>query len=271
MSWHVDASLLEPYAAGDIDEARAFSVEAHLMGCESCRFELAQWVAPERLERVWEGVEGRLDPVAAGPVERLLRHLGVPEHAARLLAATPSLRLSWFAAVAAALAFAVGAGYSGSRGLLVFLILAPLVPVAGVGAAYGPRIDPTYEIGVASPMRSFRLLLIRASAVLAASTALSGVAALTLPGLDWSAAAWLLPSLALTASSLALSAMVSPILASAAVAIVWTTAVLVAEKLSTVPLAAFRASGQVALLVVAVVGLVVLAARRESFDTGRPA
>lgn len=134
-----------------------------------------------------------LDGVRPGPMERTLVRLGIADHVARLLAATPSLRLSWFAALAVALGFAVSAAYTGA--VVVFLVVAPLVPLAGVAAAYGPGVDPTYEIGLASPMRSYRLLLIRALAVLTASMGLAGAAALALPTLNWSTAAWLLPSL----------------------------------------------------------------------------
>ena len=47
--------------------------------------------------------------------------------------------------------------------------------------AYGPGIDPTYEIGLAAPMRGLRLLL-RAAAVVRASAVLAAAASLALPG-----------------------------------------------------------------------------------------
>src|SRR3989304_3576368 len=92
------------------------------------------------------------------------------------LAAPPSPRLSWFAAETIALGFAVLAANDAARGahpdlgLLVFLVVAALLPVCGVAGAHGPGVGPTYEVGVASPMRMHRLLLIRAAAVLATST-----------------------------------------------------------------------------------------------------
>jgi hypothetical protein len=98
--------------------------------------------------------------------ERLLVRLGVADHTARLLAATPALRGSWLLAVAVTLAFAVLAAWArpGPDAILAFLCVAPLLPLAGIAVAYGPGIDPTYEIGLAAPLRSFRLLLLGAPA-----------------------------------------------------------------------------------------------------------
>ena len=76
---------------------------------------------------------------------------------------------------------------------MAFLVLAALLPLAGVAAAYGPGIDPSYEIGVAAPMSSFHLILVRASTVLASTAALAALAALTLPRVGWTAAAWIVP------------------------------------------------------------------------------
>ena len=36
-SWHVEGSRLAAYARGDVDDAEAFSVEAHIVGCASCQ------------------------------------------------------------------------------------------------------------------------------------------------------------------------------------------------------------------------------------------
>ena len=69
------------------------------------------------------------------------------------------------------------------RGLALFLVVAPLIPVAGVAAAFGPGLDPTWEITVAAPGGGFRLLLLRAAAVFATTFAMASVASLALPGL----------------------------------------------------------------------------------------
>ncbi|TMK86721.1 MAG: zf-HC2 domain-containing protein [Actinobacteria bacterium] len=269
MSWHGDPALMETYALGILDEVHSSSIEAHLLRCERCREAIARHVGRDRIEGMWAAIEERLDIAPQGMVERLLGRLGMPDHVARLLAATPSLRLSWFGAVAIALAFATVAARAGSVGVLQFLVVAPLIPLAGIAVAYGPRVDPTYEVGLAAPMRSFRLLMIRALAVLITSMALVGIAAIALPHLDWTAAAWLLPSIALSLGNLALSSYWSPQRATVGLVAAWTLAVVLGERFSSVPYAAFRAAPQAAFAMIAVASIVVLARRREAFDTRR--
>lgn len=266
MSWHADAELIERFARGEIDEPQAFSLEAHVLACARCRAALAPHMARERHERVWEAVRERVDAPARTPLEALLVRAGVRDDVARLLAATPSLTLGWLAAVALSLAFAVAAAHAGGRGLQLFLTLAPLLPLSGVAAAYGRGLDPIYEIGLAAPAGGFRLLLVRAVAVFAVTSALAGVAALALPRLDAEAAAWLVPALALSACSLALGTFVAHIVAFAGSAIAWVAAVLFAEAMTADRLAAFHTTGQVTCAVVAAVAVAVIAARRSSFE-----
>ena len=273
-TWHADEELLARYAAGEIDDARAYSLEAHLLTCESCREALAGSADRVELDRMWAEVADALDAPGPGVVERGLLRLGLREHIARLLAATPSLRLSWFAAEAVALAFAVVATNAAQGGrrediaLLLFLVVAALLPVAGVAAAYGPGVDPTYEVGLAAPMRSFRLLLIRAAAVLGTSIVVASVAALALPGLNWTAGAWLLPSLGLTIATLALSTYVRPLVACGAVTFLWMLIAIVATYDRTDRLVVFRGGGQLVFLVVIAVSAWVLAQRRFAFEQG---
>ena len=266
MTWHAPEESLERYASGEASAAEAYSLEAHVIACPGCRAAVAARFPAGPLERVWSDVAARVDSLAPGPVERALRALGAPDHVARLLAATPSLSVSWFAAVGVALAFAVAAARAGQQGRILFLVIAPLVPLAGVAAAYGPGVDPTYEVGLAAPMRSYRLLFIRAVAVASTGIVLAGVAALALPHLDWTAAAWLLPALSLSAASLALSSAWGPLAAFGGVAAAWVMGVVLTEALSSVPFAMFRAPEQVAFLMLTVVCLAATAARREAFD-----
>jgi hypothetical protein len=268
VTWHADRALLARYAGGSIDEARALSIEAHLLRCPECRSRLAGEAPRLTLNVVWEGILSSVEAPAPPLAERALLRAGVPDHVARLLGATRSLRLSWLIAVAIALGFAGAAARLGGE-IALFLIVAPLIPVAGVAAAYGPGVDPTYEVGLAAPMRSFKLLLIRAAAVLVTSTALAGLASLALPRLDWSAAAWLLPSLALTAAGLALSSFTSPGRAFGLVAFVWIASVAAVDLSANASLAAFGPGGQLTFVAVTVLAGVVLFGRREFFDQRR--
>lgn len=269
MSWHADAALLERYARGESGQALAFSIEAHLMKCGGCRALVAESIEPARLARVWSGVLDGIDEPARGPIERTLLRVGVPDHVARLLAATPSLRVSWLLAVATALLFGVAAAHQSSRGFAFFLIVAPLLPLAGVAVAFGPGVDPTYEISLASPMRSLRLLLIRAAAVLATTTPLAAVAGLLLPVVDWRAAGWLLPSLALTITSLALSTIISPVRGSIGLAVAWIAACVGAAWMSSDALAAFRAGPQLVFAIIAVGSGAMLVLRRDMIEMRR--
>jgi hypothetical protein len=264
MTWHADADTLSRYAADELDDARAYSIEAHLLSCANCRGLLAPSADATVLDRAWEGIVETLDAPSPGVVERVLLALGVREHIARLLAATPSLRLSWLVAESLVLGFTVAATSAaegtprGDAALLAYLLIAALLPVAGIAVAYGPGMDPTYEIGRAAPMRSFRLLMIRAAAVLVVSIAIAGLGALALPTSDWSAAAWILPSLALTLATLALSTTMRPVFAAATVAVAWLAiASSVAYRLDD-QLAAFRAGGQLTLVVVMAISLLML-------------
>jgi len=266
MSWHVQSELLERYARGDVDAAQSYSVEAHLPTCPQCCGQIAQLVDGGRLERVWEGVEERLDAPRRGPVEGALMRVGVPGQVARLLGATPALRLSWLLGCALVLGFAVWAASRREEGLALFLAVAPLLPLAGVAAAYGPDVDPTYEIGLAAPMRSFRLLLIRAVAVLASTTVMAAIAAIALPGLQWSAAAWLAPSLGLTLASLALAARVSAPVACGSLAVLWVLVVGAAWRLALEPMIVFGTAGQLTCALVAALAALVLAHNADRFE-----
>ena len=267
MTWHADGPTLELYERGLLDDPRAYSIELHLMACEGCRDRLGSVTDLGRLARVWSGIEAATTAPEPGTVERLLLAAKVPDHSARLLAATPSLRASWFLGVAVALAFCVVAAHAGPGGIVVFLVLAPLLPLAGVAVAYGPGVDPTYEIGLVAPLSSFRLLLIRAVAVLVTTTALVLVASLALAGLGWAAAAWLLPSLALVTAGLALSSVVSPLRAATAVAMAW-LAIVTLGTMSAGPASFFGAGLQTSVLAVAVFSCWLLVARREAFERG---
>ena len=219
-----------------------------------------------------EGEEGTLAvggtpaaPVAVGAVETALMRIGVREHVARLLAATPSLRPSWFAAVALAAGLSVAASNAQTRGLPVFLFLAPLLPIAGVAAAYGPGVDPAYEISRAAPTSSFTLTLWRAAAVLATTTVLTFAAGFGLSAEPWTAAAWVLPSFAVAVASIALGTILEPAAACATVASVWIAGSIVAARMLDAD-SVFRGPAQLAYAALAIAGSVVVVRRRERVE-----
>lgn len=263
---HLTDDLLSAYAAGEpLPPSRKAAVETHLFGCADCRARVAPAVDPARLDAVLTEVVDRIDAPRVGAVERLLTVLGVSPPSARLLAATPSLRLSWLSGVTAALALAVVAAHSGVRGVPFFLALAPVLPVAGVALAFGRRSDPLYEVALAAPYSSYRLLLLRSVAVVTATVLLAVPVAALLPGSPWLAVAWLLPAAALTTLTLAVSHRVDPVIASAGLSTVWVAVALLGVLPGRDPLLATRPVPQLACLLLAVAGAVALATRRGAW------
>jgi hypothetical protein len=271
MSWHIDEATLTRYVSGRASAALAASAEAHLTACSDCRARLAPAVSVDRLAAIWHEVEDRVEVGSLSFFERFLLHVGVREDTARLLAATPSLRSSWLASLSVAIAFAVFAADTSPRGLFLFLTLAPMLPVAGVAAAYGREADPAYELAVASPFSLLRLLLVRSVAVVGSTIALTGIGGLLLADVGWSAASWLLPALALSVTILALSSRMAPVWAGAGVLTSWLAVVFLTTQLTGDRLAVFGHAGQLAALgLIAAAGLA-LARQRSTFayDTRR--
>ena len=227
MSWHVPEQLAVAYVVGAVQGARAASVEAHILTCDLCRSRVGAQVADDRLTGIWSAVVDEVDAPRRSWSERVLIAIGIPETDARLVAAAPTLHLSWLTSLAAVLIFAAWASNTTDRGITLFLILAPVVPVLAVAGAYGPRIDPTYEVSVASPYPTLRLVLLRSATVVAASGALAVVASAFVPN-GHVAAAWLLPCLALVSLALLMARWVALPIAAFAVAATYALPLLVA-------------------------------------------
>jgi hypothetical protein len=242
-AWHTDQDLLASYATGTAGTVAGWSVEAHLTGCAPCRAMLSAHVDAERLARNRSVLLVRVATGDGGRVRRVLRRCGIPDHVLGLLGATPSLRRSWLLsvigvlAVVAAEAAAVGArrpaaghghlaGYLGLDVLAQFLLVAPLLVLAGVSAAFLPMFDPACQLAVAAPFSGFTLLLVRSVSALAAALVPVVAAAFLLPGPGWLPVALLLPSLALSAFALAAATVLNPRAAAVAAGILWVMPVL---------------------------------------------
>ena len=265
-TWHLDTGLVSDYLEGSTSRVQAASVEAHLLGCADCRAMLATGVDRTRLDDILANVLDRVDAPHAGPLERLLCRLGISGETARLLAATPSLGASWLLAVAGVLGMAVVAASSGrdDRWTLIFLALAPLAPVAGVAVSFGRRGYPAYQLTLSAPYSAFRLLMVRALAVLATTTVLAGLGAVVLPTTVATSVAWLLPALALTGLTLSLSAWFDPIVSAFGVTVAWLLTLAFARD-SLGALGLFSSTGQVIFAVIAASCAVVVLIRRDSF------
>jgi len=256
-TWHADDALLARYVRGDAGPLLGTSLEQHLLACSDCRARIAAHVEAPPLEAVWVRVRERAEAPRPSLLERALARLGLSESDALLVTRAPSLRASWLFGNAATVAFAaLGAAWGGTLGLAFFLLVAPLVPVAGVAFAYGPDIDPAYEAGLAAPYPATRLLFLRTAAVLATSLPLTVVAGLFVPTPSGTPVSWLLPALALTATVLAASTWVRPGVVAVALAVGWVAAVGSASRgqdpaavLTPALLVAYALLGGVAVLV----------------------
>ncbi|MGE5830979.1 MAG: hypothetical protein ACM30G_21845 [Micromonosporaceae bacterium] len=220
-AWHLDPDAIRRYLQGVLTPGLTASAEAHLMVCATCRSSVGSYVDVRRMEKIWHEVVDRVDAPRRSAPERVLVRLGVGEATARLVAATPTLRGPWLLAVGVVLAFAAGAAQVDERFMRMFLVVAPLGPLAGVAVAFAGGLDPTREIGLATPYSGLRLLLIRTVAVLAATMPIVAAAGLALPGSNWLAAAWLLPTAGLTCAALALTGRTAPVVAVGVVATAW--------------------------------------------------
>ena len=153
------------------------------------------------LNRVWLGVAAQVWCRRPGPVERAARRLLRSPGLARALVTTPSLLLGWV--IATAVVLIAGAGFTLGTGQPWVALLAPAVAAVGIAYAYGPGIDPSWELSQSMAVGDRMVLLVRALTVFGLNAAL-GLAASAASG---AAAAvtfgWLVPMTAVCALALA--------------------------------------------------------------------
>lgn len=261
--WHADQAAIQGWVDGSAGPLLSASVEQHLLGCAHCRTQVAAAVAVDSLEPVWDRVAEVVEVPTHRPLERLLVRLGMRPSEALLVAAAPSMRLSWLSALATTMVFAaVAASYGGPRGMTLFLLIAPLVPVVGVAASYGPSIEPSYEVEAATPYPAFRLVLHRTATVLVASVPVVLVVGL-LPLPVPVSAAWLLPALGFVAVVLLASTWVDPVHAAVSVGLAWLAAVVWATR-SGDPLLVVQPGALAAYALLTVLAVALLVVRLRS-------
>jgi hypothetical protein len=225
--WHAPPELLAAYVDGTLDAVLGASLERHVDRCPDCRAAATPFSDRQVLEDAWPAIRAGAESPRPPWLVRAASRLGLPESTGVLLAATASLRGAWLSSAFVAVGFAVLATLlAGDTMLWPFLLVAPLIPVMGVAAAYGPSDDPFETLAVTAPYGRTRLVLVRTVAVLVTSVPGACLLGLALPGPDWVAAAWLGPALAMLSLLLAVASFVGPRLGAAVVAIVWCAVVL---------------------------------------------
>ena len=236
-TWHVPAETLSAWVSGRITATTAAAVEQHLTICADCRSRVAAPAAdqvPLDFDRIWSGIADRVEPPSMRPLGRLMNRLGMSGSDAILLGAASAFTVSWVAATATvvALTFLMSI-LAPASALPIYLLLAPLVPMAGVAAAYGEEVDPAYELSIAAPYPQLRLLLLRAIAVVVVSVPLTVLAGVGLRPW-WVAVAWLAPGLAFVLLLLAATTWWSSSLAAGAIALLWTVASVATYRLDQI-------------------------------------
>jgi hypothetical protein len=153
------------------------------------------------LDWVWLGVaaqvwrrQPRWPERAAG---RLLRSPAL----ARALVTTPSLLLGWILATAVVLA--AGMVATMGTGTPYVALLAPGIAAAGIAYAYGPGIDPAWELSCSMAVSDRMVLLVRALAVFGLNAALGLVASAASGAAAAVTFGWLVPMTAACALALA--------------------------------------------------------------------
>lgn len=153
------------------------------------------------LERAWRAVAAEVWRRQPSWLERhVARWLGSPG-LARALLTTPSLLVAWLISTVAVLA--VGVAATAGTGLPLVALLAPAVAAAGIAYAYGPGMDPAWELSCSMAVSDRMVLLVRTVAIFAVN-AILGLAASAVSGLAVAVTfGWLVPMAAVSALALA--------------------------------------------------------------------
>lgn len=266
--WHVPEGLVSAFAAEPerVDEVAAASVEQHLAVCGRCQRAVASAADPLAVDAAWTEIEDRIDQRQPGWDGRLARVTG-SDGSFRLIAATAGLQLGALTAVAMVVVLVVLTGRSADSAD-IFMALAPLVPTALVAMTFAPGADPAGEAGRATPVYGFGLLMRRTLAVEIVALVVLGVAAAFVPIGGLRTLGWVLPSLALSALTIAGGARWPAPAVGVAAASAWMAVVGAAARYEPghdiVRSAPFDPAGQLVAAAIAVVAAVVILSNRQT-------
>ncbi|MPY56419.1 zf-HC2 domain-containing protein [Streptomyces spongiae] len=199
---HAGRDLITAYVTGDttLPADAEWALEAHLENCAPCRRHVAEAVATHTptvntlLDRVWAEVAATAHDLPAPVRSPLLR-------AVRRWA--PPSQLPWLLMSVLVVLSALGIDMLARERDVpsLVLLLAPVVPLLGVAAAWSQRLDPMGELTATTPRAGLRMVLRRTAVVLGVVIPVLAVAG-GIVGV--SPALCLLPCLAFTVGTLAL-------------------------------------------------------------------
>lgn len=182
----------------------------HVAGCTVCREQAAGDLDVD-LSHIWAGVAGEVMARRLGRIERFAGWLLHSPGLARAIVATPSLVLSWLLASAVVLSVGVLVTAASGGGTPWVALIAPALAGAGVAYAYGPGVDPAFELAQSMAVPDRLVLLARVLAVFGVNAVFGLAASLVATPLTGLTLGWLLPmttvaAFALAAATLARSA-----------------------------------------------------------------
>ena len=155
------------------------------------------------LDRVWRAVAADVWRRQPSWLERRVATVLRSPGLARALVSTPSLLAGWLISTVVVLGVGVAATLGSGQPLVA--LLAPAVAGAGIAYAYGPGMDPAWELSCSMAVSDRMVLLVRAVAVLAVNAGL-GLAASGASGLAASVTfGWLVPMTAVSALAMAVA------------------------------------------------------------------
>jgi len=155
------------------------------------------------LDKVWTGVAAELWRRHPGPLERTAGRLLRSPGLARALLTTPSLLAPWL--IASVVVLGAGAAATTGTGQPLVALLAPALAGAGIAYAYGPGVDPAWELSASVAVSNRMVLLVRALAVFGLDAVLglaASAASGTASGVTFG---WLVPMTAVSAFALAVA------------------------------------------------------------------
>jgi len=153
------------------------------------------------LGKVWIGVAAEVWRRRPGALERLASRLLRSPGLARALLTTPSLLLPWL--IASIVVLGAGAAATLGTGQPLVALVAPALAAAAIAYAYGPGIDPAWELSCSMAVSDRMVLLVRALAVFAVNAAFGLVASAASGTAAAVTFGWLIPMTAVCAFTLA--------------------------------------------------------------------
>jgi hypothetical protein len=153
------------------------------------------------LAKVWIGVAAQVWRREPGRLERFVARLLRSPGLARALLTTPSLLLPWL--IASVVVLGAGAAATLGTGQPMVALVAPAVAAAGIAYAYGPGIDPAWELSHSMAVGDRMVLLVRGLAVFAVNTVFGLVASAASDVAAGIVFEWLVPMTAVSALALA--------------------------------------------------------------------